>query len=384
VKKDFNFTKTDILKLTPPPSGTETYRDTKEKGLSLYITAKGVLTFFVRKRINGRDERVILGAFPDLSVEQARKAALKVKSDVAQGRDPNEHKNALRQEMTFGQMFQEYMERYSKKHKKSWIYDEREVNRFLSHWFKRKLSSITKQEVQHIQEKIHDDNGLYQANRILERIRAIYNKAIEWGWKGSNPTQGIKKYKEKSRDRFVATQEFPALFEALDAEENETVRDFVLMALLTGARRANVLAMRWDQIDWASCQWRIPETKNGEPVTIPLIERAMTLLEGRRQQTNSEWVFPSAESASGHLADPKRAWARICKRAGITNLRIHDIRRTLGSYQAITGASLQVIGKSLGHKSQQATAIYSRLNLDPVRESVERAADAMMLAGKRS
>lgn len=382
MKTQFNFTKSDIQKLKAPASGATTYRDTKEKGLSLHITAKGVITFFVRKRINGRDDRIFLGSFPAITVEQARKAALKVKSEVAQGKDPNERKNILRHEITFEELFLEYMERYSKKHKRSWLYDEREVNKFLSHWFKRKISTISKQEIQHLHERIHDENGLYQANRILERIRAIFNKAIEWGWKGTNPTQGIKKYKEKARDRFILPAELPRLFEALDQEENETVRDFILMALMTGARRSNLLAMRWDEVDWQSRQWRIPDTKNGEPVTVPLVGRAMSLLENRRKKTNTEWVFPSAESQSGHLTDPKRVWERVRKQSGLADVRIHDIRRTMGSYQAITGSSLQIIGKSLGHKSQHATQIYSRLDLDPVRESLERATNAMMGTGK--
>jgi len=78
------------------------------------------------------------------------------------------------------------------------------------------------------------------------------------------------------------------------------------------------------------------------------------------------------------LADPKKAWGRILKDAGIDNLRIHDLRRTLGSYQAATGANGYIIGKSLGHRSQQSTAIYARLNLDPVRDSVNKATDVML------
>jgi len=86
--------------------------------------------------------------------------------------------------------------------------------------------------------------------------------------------------------------------------------------------------------------------------------------------------FPG-EGKVGHLADPKKAWHRVLKRAGICDLRVHDLRRTLGSWQAAAGANSYIIGKSLGHKSQQSTAIYARLNLDPVRASVNQAIDAM-------
>lgn len=377
-----NFTKQLLRSLKAPASGRLYVADTREKGLSAYVTPNGVITFFVRKRINRRDERVVIGRYPEMTIEQARTQALAIKAQIAQGKDPIEDKRRMRSEITFFDMFQEFMERYSKKHKRSWRYDEREVNKFLPHWFKRKASTITKQEIQLLHERIRDKNGLYQANRILERISAIFNRAIEWGWQGENPAHGIRKFREKSRDRFLQPDELPRFFAALEAEENQTARDFLMLSLLTGARKSNVLAMRWDEIHFERAEWRIPETKNGDPLTIPLSLQAIEILDRRRQGTNSEWVFAVSGSTSGHLADPKKAWQRVLARAGIKDLRIHDLRRSLGSWQASTGASSFVIGKSLGHKSQQATQIYARLNLDPVRESVERATQAMMAAGK--
>jgi integrase len=252
----------------------------------------------------------------------------------------------------------------------------------LSHWFKRKSSTITKQEIQLLHERIRDENGLYQANRILERISSIFNRAIEWGWQGENPAQGIRKFREKSRDRFLQPDELPRFFSALEEEENTTARDYIMLSLLTGARKSNVLAMRWEDIFFERAEWKIPETKNGDSLTLPLSQNAVEILERRRQDTHSQWVFPADASKSGHFSDPKRAWQRVLTRAGIKDLRIHDLRRSLGSWQASTGASGFVIGKSLGHKSQQATQIYARLNLDPVRDSIEKATQAMMTAGR--
>jgi integrase len=421
----FNFTKASISKLNPDASGIVTYHDTKEKGLSLYVTKGGAKTYFIRKRVNGKDERIILGSFPVMTCEQARRKALIIKGVVADGKDPNEERHRLNQEITFGELFDEYMIRYSKKHKKSWKYDEREINKFLPHWFGRKISTINQQEIRLLHEQVREDNGLYQANRLLERIKAIYNKAIEWGWQGSNPAHYIKKYREQSRDRFIQPVELPCLFKALDAETNETARDYIWLSLLSGARKANVLAMRWDEINWSRQEWRIPDTKNNEPVTIPISQRANEILIARHENKSSQWVFPSPRNSNKHLADPKKTWERVRKQAtifywqkhpeyndvikqalasldeslsihrqylaivtyaekkgielpsGLMDLRLHDIRRTMGSYQAINGASLAIIGKSLGHKSQQATQVYSRLNLDPVRASMEQAFDSM-------
>jgi integrase len=149
------------------------------------------------------------------------------------------------------------------------------------------------------------------------------------------------------------------------------------MSLLTGARRSNVLAMNWREINLENKSWRIEETKNGESQTIHLPDQAIKILTRRMELRYSDWVFPSSTSASGHIEEPKKIWKRVLAAAGIENLRIHDLRRTLGSWQAATGANSYIIGKSLGHKTQQATAIYARLNLDPVRESVNKATDAM-------
>ncbi len=140
--------------------------------------------------------------------------------------------------------------------------------------------------------------------------------------------------------------------------------------------------MKWEQINLPRKEWRIPETKNGTPQTITLPKEALKMLKKRRNRLqNHYYVFPG-NGNKGHLIDPKRGWQRILAHAGIQDLRIHDLRRTLGSWQAKTGASLAIIGKSLNHKSPMTTAIYARLDLDPVGESVEKATKAMLKAAK--
>jgi integrase len=176
----------------------------------------------------------------------------------------------------------------------------------------------------------------------------------------------------------LQADELTPFFKALSESTNEIMRDFFLLALLTGARRANVSAMRWADIDLAAGVWRIAKTKNGTPQTVTLSPEAVTVLESRKEG-GGEFVFPG-EGKTKHIVEPKKAWATLLKAAGIENLRIHDLRRTLGSWQARTGASLPIIGKSLNHKTHQATAIYARLDLDPVRQSVNTATAAMMEA----
>jgi integrase len=176
--------------------------------------------------------------------------------------------------------------------------------------------------------------------------------------------------------------ELPKFFKALAEESNGTIRDYIFVSLLTGARRSNVQEMEWKEIDWDRAEWLIPaeKAKADEPLRIALHPAALEILLRRKASSMSDWVFPGA-GKTGHLVEPKSAWKRILARAGLTDLRLHDLRRTLGSWQAATGASLPIIGKSLGHSSIQATQIYARLNLDPVRAAVTKAVDAMMLAG---
>ncbi len=160
------------------------------------------MTFFVRKRVAGRDERIKIGRFPEVTIEQARKRARVLKGEIAAGQDPTVKNKQLRQELTFSQLFELYMEHYSRPRKRSWRSDEREVKQYLAHWLSRRLSAITRNDVAVLHERMGRDNGPYQANRVLARISAMFNKAIDWGWQGTNPAHGIPKFPEKSRDRF--------------------------------------------------------------------------------------------------------------------------------------------------------------------------------------
>ena len=224
------------------------------------------------------------------------------------------------------------------------------------------------------------DTEFIFANRVFELLRVVFNKMIEWKlFLGSNPCVGIQKFKEQTRSRFVTGEELPGFFEALAEVEYESFKDFVLLLLMTGARRKNVLSMRWAEIDFDATLWTVPDvfSKNGEMLTIPLTSIALAVLE-KRKSNGSEFVFP-ADSRTGYMSPPKKHWVALLHKAGLENLRLHDLRRSMGSWQAMTGSSLVIIGRSLGHKSIEATQIYARLQVDPVRESMERAAQAMFL-----
>ena len=435
----FNFTKEALTNLLRPELGQRAvYHDAKTTGLQLRVTHTGIKTFSLYRRIKGGPpERVTLGRFPDMTIEQARKLAARVNSEIEEGSNPAEVKRAHKGEPTLAEFFKEYGERHGQK-KKSWSDDQQRYRDYLEKPLGiKKLSAVTREMVGRILSDMEsNDKAGATVNNVRALASGIFGKAIEWSYLTENPVRGIKTRKSNKRDRFLQSNELPRFFASLKMEPNETVRDFFLLSLLTGARRSNVLEMRWNQINFDDGIWRIPDTKNGTPQNVTLSPEAAAILTTRKATAEGVFVFPG-DGASGHLVEPKKGWQRIFDRDELSqllmrieaaggkypeeandsendnvslamaidrarkiaeqlkidtedcrmdDLRIHDLRRTLGSWQAKQGASLAIIGKSLNHKNQQTTAIYARLDLDPVRASVNAATAAMMEAAglKRS
>lgn len=423
----FKFSKEKLEGLPLPEAGKRaTYYDTKVPKLALRVTASGAKTFYVIRRAGHEMIWFKLGAFKDdLTVEQAQVKAVAVLGAFAKEENPAEARRAAKGMPTLAEFFKEYGKRHGAK-KKSWRDDQQRYRDYLETPLgNRKLSAITRESIGRILSDMErDGKSGASVNNVRALASGIFGKAIEWSYLTVNPVKGIKTRKTNKRDRFLQAHELPRFFAAVGQEPNETIRDYFLLSLLTGARRANVLAMRWNQIDLAEGIWRIPTTKNGTPQNVTLSPEAAAILTTRKETADGPFVFPG-DGASGHLVEPKKGWRRIFDRDELTqltariqaaggefatkegeplvdalerarkaakarkidtegcrmdDLRIHDLRRTLGSWQAKQGASLAIIGKSLNHKSQQATAIYARLDLDPVRASVNSATAAMMEA----
>jgi integrase len=254
------------------------------------------------------------------------------------------------------------------------------LTRYFEPWQHRRLSSLTRKDVALLHGQL-GEKVPYAANRVVALVRKMFNLARLWGvYTGDNPATGIELFPEEKRDRFVQPHELPKLFEALHAEPNPYVKTALLVALLTGARRGEVLAMRWADVDLRQAIWRIPDTKARRPHWLPLPQPAVTLLQALPRVYDNPYVFPGRD-ARGHLVNISKAWARIRTHAGLADVRIHDLRRTLGSWLAASGANLPLIGKALNHSQVSTTAIYARLSLDPVRTALENNAQRMLSAG---
>jgi integrase len=374
-----NFTKASIAAITPPDTGYQTYRDAKDRYLQLRVTPTGKSFYYIRK-VNGKVRFVKLGKFPELTVPEARRQSAEKSGDVAGGRDPSAERRALRNTMTLAKLFDRYLEQHAKPHKRTWPEDKRIFDIYFNRLQNARITEVNTEDARALHNRVKG-RGPYQANRCLALLSKLYTYAKSDGLDIANPCQGVKRFPEHSRDRHLDGDELPRFLEALENESNVLMRDFFGLALWTAQRRDNVQAMAWNEIDLDRALWRIPahKAKADEDIPMPLSGPALEILKRRYAERveGAEWVFPS-RGKTGHLAESKKVWAALLKRAGITNLRLHDLRRTFGSWQAACGFSLQVIGKTLGHKNQSTTAIYARLNLDPVRNAVEATTDAML------
>lgn len=371
------FTKATIDNLIHDPSKPRSvFYDDKSRGLCIMVAPK-TKTFYVLRKHLGKTERILIGRYPDTTIEQARTRAGQINSELDAGKNRNDVKRTRRAEMTLDELHKVYMERHAKARNRRPQNAVSNYRLYLSHWGSKKLSDMKRTEIQTHIAKLASDISPATANIALALLRAMFNRAIDWEiFDSKNPTANIAKFPEISRDRFLYGDELQRFLKAIPTLENRTMQDFFMMLLATGARKGNVLAMRWADINFRDAIWRVPDSKNGEPYQVALTSVALAILGERRKTELGEWVF-SANSKTGHLQEPKKPWAKLLENAGIDNFRMHDLRRTFGSFMAAQGASLQMIGKALGHKSQDATLIYARLNLDPVREAVNAASNAM-------
>jgi len=161
------FTKRKLESLPLPESNTVIYHDTETSGFKLRLSKAGTYTFFINRKIKGKAERIKIGNFPAMTVEQARVEASKINGLISQGQNPNDGIRADRAELTMKDLFDEYLETHAKPHKKSWRGDESNYRNHLSQWANKKLSHITTKDVKALHAKIGKNNGRYQANRVL-------------------------------------------------------------------------------------------------------------------------------------------------------------------------------------------------------------------------
>jgi integrase len=358
------------------PTGQRFIRDSELPGFALRVT-KASKSFVYEKRVQGRMRRVTLGRLGILTASEARQQAIRMTEEISKGTVPGR----LRKKRTFGELADLYIERHV--WTKRSARNDRAVLRLHLHALRpRPLSEINAHDIEHIHSEL-GRTAPYQANRAVALVRKMFNLALDWGlFSGDNPAATIAFHPEEKRQRYLLPEELSRVFEALKEEQNEYARAAFVTAILTGARRHEILEMKWEDLNFKEQVWRVPQMRGGPPHTVPLPTDVLQLLQHLPMGENNPYVFVS-EGSQGHLVNIKRAWQRIRARANIADVRVQDLRRTFGAWLAASGENVSLIGQVLNHRSPATTARYASLKLDPIREVLERNAKRMVLgAGK--
>jgi len=358
-------------------------------GLRVYPSGKKAFVISYRNS-EGRQCFMTLGSYGTLTLDAAEKLARKHLAAIqADGADPLAEKRKGSQGETIGTLVNLFLSQHAEaklRPRTIGEYRRQLETHVLPRWKTRLVKSIKRADVAALHSKI-GEKAPTQANRTIAAMSKMFNFAKVKGFlpdDAANPAQGVERFKEKKRDRWVRPAELPKLIEAVSAEPNTYARIAIWMFLLTGARRTELLKAKWEDVDFDRRELRFPEdnTKAGRVHYVPLSEAALSILANTPRIEGNPYIFVGKLTGS-HLVNIDKPWRRIRKAAGVADVRIHDLRRTVGSWLATSGASLPLIGKVLNHADVATTQIYARLAEDPARGAMEEHGKQIMKAAKR-
>lgn len=372
------------LKFDPNGPSVQIRWDDKVPGLGARVYKSGKRSYLISYRnSDGRKRSMVLGPANVLALAQARDKAREQLSAVRMlGADPLQDKRAA-QLQRWGEFRASYVQHIKKKGNKAWKDQERLLERMTSRWDAQNLLSITRQDVAALHHKIGTDQPgragtPYLANRLLSYLSHAFNIAVDiagYPEQRPNPARRIARFKETSRKRRVELKELPTLFAAIEAEPNRVAANYLKLIIFTGMRRSEALSAKWRYWDKTRNVLVLPDTKQGEQHTVPLNKLALELLKNIKVRRGNPYIFATN---GGYLVNPDKAWGRIRTAAGMPDLRIHDLRRTVGSLMAEGNVSLHVIGDVLGHSRPSTTAIYARLGQKPAADALREYGDRLL------
>lgn len=356
-----------------PCFGIRVYPPTKKREQDQATSRKSFVLFY---RFARKQHLMSLGRFGALTAEQARKRADSKLAEVADGNNPLEARATLRQKRTFRELVDAFKKDHASTKKTGDAMKARLDRHIPKRWLSRLAEDISGEDIA----ALHRDIGLekrkpYEANRFLELLRSMFNLAATPGWNfvpkdHGNPTTGIRKYGEKKRKVWVTAEQMKPLFTAIQMEPNIYVRAAIWGLILTGMRKSELLGAKREDVDWNRAMLRLPDPKSGEEQEVALNKQAVSILQALPEQEENPYLFPGRRKGM-HLVNIDIAWGRIRKEANVSHVRLHDLRRTVGSWLAQNKTDLNTIKEALRHASISTTLTYSRLGADPARDVME-------------
>jgi integrase len=382
-----HLTKTAIDKIQPPASGQVLYRDATLPGFGLRVGIKSKM-YFVEGQVRRRTVRTTIGRHDVFAPEVARRRALKVLAEMADGRNPNEERRARRAAtMTVQQSFDSFFERRALAATSKENY-HRSIDIYLSDWAGKPIAEVSRRMVLDRHRRIAEQHGPVTANNVMRHLRSVYNfTSAAHGELPPNPvsilTQARAWNAERRRRSVVPAHGLPKWWRAVHAEE-DYVRDFLLIALFTGMRRSEVARLRWEFIDLEGRTLAVPTTKNGDRLELPLSNFLHDLMLARRDSDpDGDWVFPG-RGESGHMVETKKFYARVTKTSGI-RFTLHDLRRTFITIAESLDIPHYALKRLLNHRTDgDVTGGYIVIDVERLRGPVERVAGRILeLAGEQ-
>ena len=292
--------------LPTPASGFDVVQDISEPRLRLYVTSRGAKTFFVRRRVHGRDRRIIIGTYPNMDIETARSMVANVLND-AMKKIPTRRKK-----LSFKEIWEMYLKNQVRRTEDSEVKLVRAVNLHLSELFGKNILDISENDIKNVIGKIQ---GRVVAARMQEVLASIFKYAIDQGYAKINPVAMLPKIQQKRRVSPLNDEKFLGLMDAIRAMNSDVMRGAFLMLVYSFLPKNKVLSMRWDELDFNHYMWR----------DWPLSNMAVVLLENFPQ--DGDWVFMGR--CKNHLADPRVAWRNVVASAGMPDLRMDDVYKFL-------------------------------------------------------
>ena len=302
----FYFSPYILDNLPAPNKGFDVVQDITEPRLRMYVTSRGAKTFFVRKRVHGKDKRIIIGNYPEIDIDTAREKVPMMLAEVVK-KTP-----VRRRKISFKQFVDLYLENKIHRSEDSYVKLVRAINKHLESLFEKNINEISGDDIKNLVAKI---DGLAIAGRMQELLNSIFNYAIEMGYVKTNPVHGLEKIKQNRRVRPLNKAGLRRLIQAIEQEKNIVYKSAFYMLIYAFAPRSKVFSMAWEDLDFNHYMWN----------DRPLSDRASVLLQELSQ--DGDWVFPSYGGT--HIIDPRLAWRRVATNAGMPNLTMDDVYKFL-------------------------------------------------------